>query len=139
MQTTTNRHTLVVRAPDRLQALVDPLRLEQVLTNLLDNAIKYSPDGGPVDVDLSLPCPGLARLVVADRGIGIPAEKRQRIFERFYQAHEDNHASGLGLGLFICRQIVERHGGSITPEFLPDGGTRFSIDLPTGLADGPTE
>jgi signal transduction histidine kinase/putative methionine-R-sulfoxide reductase with GAF domain len=132
MQTTTTRHTLRVRTPASLPALVDPLRLEQVLTNLLDNAIKFSPTGGCIDVELAEPSPGRARLIVTDQGIGIPIERRKHIFERFYQAHEGDHAAGLGLGLYISLQIVDRHGGTITPEFPPDGGCRFSIDLPTG-------
>jgi signal transduction histidine kinase/putative methionine-R-sulfoxide reductase with GAF domain len=136
MQATTSRHTLLVQTPAHVPALVDPLRLEQVMTNLLDNAIKFSPEGGEIYVELVQPAPGMARLAVADPGIGIPPERRSYIFERFYQAHEGDHASGMGLGLYISRQIVELHGGSITPEFPPDGRTRFSIDLPTGLTDG---
>jgi signal transduction histidine kinase len=136
MQTTTSRHTLLVQTPARVLALVDPLRLEQVVTNLLDNAIKYSPEGGQIEVELVQPSPGLARLAVADHGIGIPPERREHVFERFYQAREGDHASGMGLGLYISRQIVELHGGSIKPEFPPDGGTQFSIELPTGLTDG---
>ena len=81
------------------------------------------------------PRPELARLTVTDHGIGIPPERRQHIFERFYQAHEGDHASGMGLGLYISRQIVELHGGSITPSSRHEGGSRFSIDLPTGPAD----
>jgi signal transduction histidine kinase len=139
MQTTTSRHTLHVRTSPEVPALVDPLRIEQVVMNLLDNAIKYSPRGGPIDVELTQPGPGLARLTVADRGVGIPIERRPHIFERFYQAHEGDHAPGLGLGLYISHQIVELHGGSIEPEFPPDGQTRFTITLPTGLTDGSPE
>jgi signal transduction histidine kinase len=135
MQSTTSRHTLLARTPAVVPALVDPLRLEQVVTNLLDNAIKYSPDGGEIEVELVEPRPGLARLTVADRGVGIPPERRPYIFERFYQAHEGDHTSGMGLGLYISRQIVELHVGSIEPEFPPDGRTVFSVTLPTGLAD----
>ena len=136
MQTTTSRHTLLVRTPARVPARVDPLRLEQVVTNLLDNAIKYSPEGGQIQIELELPAPGLARLSVVDHGVGIQPERRQHIFERFYQAHKGDHASGMGLGLYISRQIVELHGGSIQPEFPPEGGTRIVVDLPTGLSDG---
>jgi len=139
MQTTTTRHTLVVRTSGRVSALVDPLRLEQVVTNLLDNAIKFSPQGGEITVELAQPSPDLVRLVVRDHGIGIPPERRQHIFERFYQAHDGDHASGMGLGLYISRQIVELHGGSITPECPLDGGSQFSVELPTGRPDGATE
>ncbi len=139
MQTTAPRHTLLVRSPSAVQALVDPLRLEQVVTNLLDNAIKYSPEGGEIVVELLQPTPGVVRLVVTDHGLGIPPERRQHIFERFYQAHEGSHTAGLGLGLYISRQIVELHGGSIWPEFPPAGGTRFFVELPTALPSGAPE
>jgi signal transduction histidine kinase len=139
IQTTTGRHTLCVRTPDTLPALVDPLRLEQVVTNLLDNAIKFTPMGGRIDVELAEPSPGTARLTVTDHGVGIPPERRQHIFERYYQAHEGDHVAGMGLGLYISRQIVERHGGSITPEFPLDGGCRFVIDLPTEPVEGALE
>jgi PAS domain S-box-containing protein len=134
MQASTSQHQLNARTPAKLQAFVDPLRLEQVVTNLVDNAIKFSPRGAPIDVDLSLNSLGMVRLTVTDRGPGIPPEGRQRIFDRFYQAHAGNHASGLGLGLYICRQIVEQHGGSISAEFPADGGTRFVVMLPLSVA-----
>jgi signal transduction histidine kinase len=69
-------------------------------------------------------------IVVRDHGLGIPPEKRARIFERFYQAHGDGHKSGMGLGLHVSRQIVELHGGEITAEFPSDGGCRFIVRLP---------
>lgn len=125
-----SQHTITLTLPPSLEAPVDPLRLEQVLTNLLDNAIKYSPDGGPIDVVLSQPEPAAVELSVRDRGLGIPPEKREQIFERFYQAHGDGHMGGLGLGLYISHQIVKLHGGEIRAEFPPDGGTRFIVHLP---------
>jgi signal transduction histidine kinase len=69
-------------------------------------------------------------LVVRDHGIGIPPERRARLFDRFYQAHGEGHFGGLGLGLFISRQIVELHGGTLEADFPPDGGTRFCVNLP---------
>jgi len=127
----TSAHTLVVTAPPTVPARVDPLRLEQVLTNLLGNAIKYSPDGGRIDVTVE-PAPGgdVARVMVRDRGIGIPEEHRAHIFDRFYQAHASSHRSGLGLGLYISRRIVEHHGGRLEAAFPPDGGTLFIVHLP---------
>ena len=130
-----DRHAISFTAPAALEAPVDPLRLEQVLTNLLDNAIKYSPDGGPIEVVLSRPQPAVVELSVRDRGLGIPPEKRGQIFERFYQAHGNGHPSGLGLGLYISRQIVELHGGEIRAEFPPDGGTRLIVRLPIASAE----
>lgn len=127
----TGRHEIAVQAPPALWATVDALRIEQVVGNLVDNAIKYSPDGGRIDVELLAGGDRTVRLSVTDSGVGIPPEKRARIFDRFYRAHTDSHTSGLGLGLYISRQIVELHGGSIRAEFPPRGGTRFVVDLPT--------
>ena len=81
-----DRHQIVLETPSSLQAWIDPLRLEQVLANLLDNAIKHSPHGEPIVVTLSQPRPGRLELAVSDRGIGIPIEARDQIFERFFQA-----------------------------------------------------
>jgi signal transduction histidine kinase len=126
-----------VRAPEHVRAVVDPLRFEQVLTNLLDNAAKFSPRSDPILVEIAETSLGMLRVAVTDRGPGIPPEGRDHIFDRFYQAHEGNHAFGMGLGLYICRQIVEQHGGSIGAEFPVEGGTRFVFTLPIGpVADG---
>jgi signal transduction histidine kinase len=109
------------------------LRLEQVVANLLDNAIKHSPYGEPIAVTLSLPEAGTIELAVSDRGIGIPIEARDRIFERFFQARPDDATQGLGLGLYVSRQIVELHGGEIRADFPAGGGTRFVVTLPIGI------
>jgi signal transduction histidine kinase len=130
IQPSTERHQIRLAAPAELEASVDPLRFEQVVTNLLDNAIKYSPDGGAIEVTLSQPDPDTAELVIRDHGIGIPPAKLTRIFERFYQAHTGDHSSGLGLGLFVTRQIVELHGGTITAEHPAGDGVRFVVRVP---------
>jgi signal transduction histidine kinase len=127
----TTRHTLALHAEPGLVAEVDALRIEQVLNNLLDNAIKYSPGGGQIDIEVVRADGGHARLAVRDRGIGIPPDRRAAIFERFYQAHADDHRSGLGLGLYICHHIVTQHDGTIAAEFPADGGTSFVVLLPT--------
>jgi signal transduction histidine kinase len=117
---------------------VDPLRLDQLLTNLLDNAIRYGPEDTPIEVTLRA-CPaGQVEIAVRDHGVGIAEEKRGRVFERFFQAHAEGHQSGMGLGLYIGRQIVELHGGTIAAEFPPDGGTRFVVRLPV-LAEAPAD
>ena len=109
---------------------VDPLRLDQLLTNLLDNAIKYGSTDAPIEVALT-ECPGgQVEIAVRDHGSGIPEAKRGQVFERFFQAHAEGYQSGLGLGLYIGRQIVELHGGTIWAEFPPDGGTRLVVRLP---------
>jgi signal transduction histidine kinase len=128
----TDAHRLVfVTDEASLPGLLDPLRLEQVITNLLDNAIKYSPAGGEIRVELARTSTGELRIAVCDQGLGVPAEQRGRIFDRFYQVSDPQaHRSGLGLGLHIAREIVELHGGSITAEFPADGGSRFMVLLP---------
>jgi two-component system, chemotaxis family, CheB/CheR fusion protein len=122
--------TIVVHAPQHLVAEVDSLRLEQVVRNLIDNAIKYSPDGGPIEVSVTQPTAGCAHIAVRDYGIGVPLEHRANIFEPFYRAHPDGRTSGMGLGLHVSRQIVEQHGGRIEAEFPSDGGSRFVVTLP---------
>ena len=129
-QLTTNQHTLVLHGPVVLQVAVDPMRIEQVVTNLLDNAIKYSPQGGLIEVELGEAEPGIACLSVRDHGIGIPEERREHLFERFYRAHPDTQVTGMGLGLFITQRLVELHGGTISVESPPGGGARFTVRLP---------
>jgi signal transduction histidine kinase len=128
-----DRHPITLETPASLEAWIDPSRIEQVLANLLDNAIKHSPHGEPIVVTLSQPDPGTIELAVNDRGIGIPIQARDRIFERFFQARSDDAMQGLGLGLYVSRQIVELHGGQIRADFPTDGGTRFVVTLPIGV------
>jgi PAS domain S-box-containing protein len=126
-------HTLVARLPTELWVSIDPLRIEQVITNLIDNAIKYSPEGGQIDVGLTCGDEHNVQFSVRDRGVGVPVEHRAHIFDRFYQAHAGGaltSMAGMGLGLYISRQIVELHGGTIRAEFPEDGGTRIIVTLP---------
>jgi signal transduction histidine kinase len=132
-QARSDQHPFHVHIPAAVEALIDPLRMEQVLTNLLDNAIKYSPSGGPIVVELRQPTSTLVQLSVTDRGLGVPPADRELIFERAYQAHQDVHISGLGLGLYICRQVVHQHGGRIWMEAPSEGGSRFVVELPVGI------
>jgi signal transduction histidine kinase len=124
------RQSITVTAPPELEADVDLLRLEQVLLNLIDNAIRHSPDGGRIDIVLARPAPEVVELTVRDQGPGIDVEHRERIFDRYYKLHCDGKANGLGLGLHLCRQIVELHGGSIRVECPDDGGSAFIANLP---------
>lgn len=130
LQVRTTRHTIHVDGAGPMLASVDTLRIEQVLTNLLDNAIKYSPEGGDIDVTVCQPDPEHVEIAVRDHGMGIPSESRARIFDRFFQAREHDSTSGMGLGLYISHQIVELHGGQIAVESPPDGGSRFTVLLP---------
>jgi PAS domain S-box-containing protein len=106
----------------------DRLRLDQVVSNLLTNAIKYGP-GRPVEIDLQR-LGGSARLVVRDHGIGISTQDQKRIFERFERAVSIQHYGGFGLGLWISRQIVEGLGGSIAVHSEPGMGSTFVVELP---------
>jgi PAS domain S-box-containing protein len=114
--------------PGALHGVSDPQRLEQVLTNLLSNALKYG-GGRPVGVRL-WPDGERVRLEVRDEGIGIAPEALPRIFEKFERAVSDRHYGGLGLGLYITRQIVEALGGSIHARSEPGQGSTFTVDLP---------
>jgi signal transduction histidine kinase len=129
-QATTEVHTLSLEAPDTCPAMLDALRFEQVMSNLIANAIKYSPDGGPISLQIDRDSAGDVHIVVRDQGLGIPFERRENLFDRFYQAHGEGHFGGLGLGLYISRQIVELHGGRIWAEFPGEGGSHFHITLP---------
>jgi len=115
--------------PSALPLRADALRLEQVLVNLLDNALKYAPEG-PIAVEVDAPDAATARVRVRDRGPGVPPEHRARLFERFAQVPQDERRGGLGLGLYLSRQIAERHGGRLEAAFPPEGGTCFTLTLP---------
>jgi two-component system OmpR family sensor kinase len=111
--------------------VADPERVRQALGNLIDNAIKFSPPGGVVDVTTSI-VGGAARVAVTDEGPGIRAEDRERIFERFVRADaaRSRSAGGSGLGLAIARDIVTAHGGGLTVEGRSPRGSAFAIELP---------
>jgi two-component system sensor histidine kinase KdpD len=116
----------------------DPLQLDQVVTNLLDNAIRYSPPGGEVMISVA-PWHGSIQLRVADQGPGIRVEDRERVFEAFYRG-DAGERSGSGLGLAITRAIVLAHGGHIRIEGTPAGGTAVVLELPlTDAAAVPQE
>ncbi|HEU5314509.1 MAG TPA: GAF domain-containing sensor histidine kinase [Chloroflexota bacterium] len=130
-QARTDRHRIALSSDaPALRLSADPLRLEQVLTNLLENALKYSPDGGEIHVAVESADPSEVAVSVRDHGLGVPPEHLPHIFERLYQGHTLSYAPGLGLGLYVCRQIVELHGGSILVESPRGGGTRFVVKLP---------
>jgi signal transduction histidine kinase len=127
MQALAPEHTVRVRAPEPVEAVIDPLRMEQVLINLLDNARKYSPPGTLIEVELARE-PDAITLAVRDHGHGIPAREHERIFERFHRLRSDQ--SGVGLGLHISREIVRKHGGELVVESPAEGGTRFIARVP---------
>lgn len=133
-QLTTERHTLVL-APsvERLVLSIDPRRMEQVLVNVISNAIKYSPEGGPIEVTIAEESERQeALLSVRDHGIGIPAQQQAQIFQRFVQAENARFygIEGTGLGLYLCRALLERQGGRIWCESVEGQGSTFFIALP---------
>lgn len=125
------RQQFILSTAGPLWASVDQLRIEQVVGNMLDNAIKFGPAGSEIHIGVEAPTPDHLRITVRDHGSGVAPEHRPHLFERFYQAHTTSHQSGLGLGLFIGRQLVMLHGGTIEATFPPDGGTCFVVTLPT--------
>ena len=121
--------TLTVETDAALPWLeADPGRLRQVLTNLLANALRYTPAGGSVSLTCRLEA-GRAQIAVTDTGPGIPAEDLPHVFERFYKSTD---SGGMGLGLAIARHLVEAHAGTITAESAPGQGTTLRISLPVG-------
>lgn len=131
-----------LQAPSELPGVWDEFRIEQVLTNLLTNALRYG-GGQPVAMtveQVGAGEDGFARVSVRDRGIGIAAEDQARIFEQFERTeHSRKHAAGLGLGLYITRQIVDLHGGSIGVESAPGEGSTFSVELPLAAPRGSAQ
>ena len=123
---------LMLTVPSRLPAVeADPEQLRQVLANLVDNAVKYSPDGGTVEVSLVAQDTFL-RFAVADRGLGIPAVERRRIFEKFYRLDPQmtRGIGGTGLGLYISRELVRRVDGKIWVESRAGRGSTFFVEIP---------
>lgn len=113
----------------------DRFRLDQIVSNLVSNAIKY---GSGQPIDLTVRCgPQRVELVVRDRGVGIPEEAFQRIFERFERLVDRSTAGGIGLGLWIVRQIVEQFGGTISVQSTFGGGSRFTVTLPRDATSAP--
>lgn len=136
--------TLSLDVPEDLPEIDgDRVRLEQVLTNLVENAIKFTPSGGHIHIS-GTQSGERVHLIVADTGIGIPADELERIFDRFYQVDSSERRAyrGTGLGLSICKHIIERHQGRIwaDSEGEPGRGSRFHIELPVELhlAEAPT-
>jgi two-component system sensor histidine kinase KdpD len=114
---------------------MDDVLIEQVLLNLLDNAVKYTPPGSPIEIIATATDQNLT-IEVADRGPGLPAGDVEKVFEKFYRV-DRAAAGGAGLGLAICRGIVQAHGGRIWAQNLPGGGVAFLFTLPLGRVPAP--
>jgi signal transduction histidine kinase len=112
-----------------LPAPVDGARIEQVLLNLLENAARYSPKATPIAVGIARKATAV-RVTVRDGGPGVPADEQKRVFDRFVRGAAAEGTGGLGIGLYLCRIIVERHGGAIGVDSVPGAGASFWFDLP---------
>ncbi|XXF80807.1 ATP-binding protein [Myxococcaceae bacterium GXIMD 01537] len=125
------RHRLRLDAPAPVRVLADSSRMEQAIRQLVDNAIRYSPRGGDVEIQVREDAGG-AVLAVRDEGIGIPHGQQEHIFEPFYRPHAGtpNDLGGLGLGLYLCREIVLRHGGTVLASSTEGAGSTFTLRLP---------
>jgi PAS domain S-box-containing protein len=129
--------SLELTAPASLPRVrADRERLRQVLVNLVDNAVKYSPHGGEISLELGEPN-GCVRFTVRDEGIGIPSAEQALVFEKFQRldANMLSGVGGTGLGLYICRALVEQMGGTITVASAPGKGSSFSVELPSAGAE----
>ncbi len=131
------RQSLLVRNGGGARVLGDPEELRTAVSNLLDNAVKYSPDGVHISVELDAPDEDRVVLRVRDRGVGIPEHELKRIFKRFYRVTQRSlsQVKGTGLGLFIVRSIARKHGGRVFAESEGSGkGTTVTLELPRRAA-----
>jgi signal transduction histidine kinase len=133
-QPRTERHCLRVVATARPVGTWDAARLARVVDNLVSNAIKYSPEGGEISLEIAEEHRAdgtlLATLRVCDEGVGVPAADIDQVFERFFRASNVGPIAGTGIGLAGARQIVEQHGGTLTAESREGAGSTFILRLP---------
>jgi len=138
LQDRLREHPVEVHLPPDLPLVpMDGVLIEQVFVNLLENAVKYTPPGTPIEIS-GAKLDGRVRVDVADRGPGVPAGEERRIFDKFYRVAGEGPVSGVGLGLTICRGIITAHGGRIWVENRPGGGALFRFTLPLGAEPPPS-
>ncbi len=126
---------IIVNLPPEMNLInLDMALFEQALVNLLDNAVKYSPPDRPIDINVSQ-VQNTFRIEICDRGIGIPAEDLEHVFDKFYRVQRPESVSGTGLGLAICKGIVEAHGGKVQAENRIGGGTIIRIIIPKEITE----
>jgi two-component system, OmpR family, sensor kinase len=123
--------SVAIDGPDDVRVSVAPAAASLVVSNVLDNAVKFSPRGGRVRVGVSIE-DGAAVVAVSDNGPGVPEEEAPRLFERFYRGSSARASDtpGVGLGLAICRLVMESQGGSIAVASPPGGGTTIRVRFP---------
>lgn len=132
----TDHHSLKYEGPEAdVSVIGDRMRLEEVLLNLLQNAVKYSPSGGKITLALRTDDRD-AYVAARDQGIGIPADELAHLFERFYRATnaQSAHISGMGIGLPVVREVAALHGGEVTVESVEGEGTTFTMRIPLAPA-----
>ena len=131
MQHISATHTITIHGAAHTHIVGDSDRLGQVFTNLISNAVNYSPQATNVDISI-VATPDTVTVSIRDYGIGIPPEQQQKIFERFYRVSDvqDKTFPGLGMGLYICSEIVKRHGGRLWVESARGEGSTFFVALP---------
>ncbi|MEP6999294.1 MAG: hybrid sensor histidine kinase/response regulator [bacterium] len=138
MQADVKRQTIILEAADSIPATIDARKVEQVIDNLVSNAIKYTPDGGTITVSIVV-SGNRATVSVADTGSGIPADELHHLFSKYHRApgKQTDAVIGTGLGLVIIKEIAEAHGGAVRAESagIPGMGSTFIVDLPLLSAD----
>lgn len=134
------RHSYVIETQEPVVGEYDRTRVTQLVENLIENAVKYSPDGGEVRVKVWREA-GEARLSITDQGIGIPGDELTHIFDRFHRGAnvDDRRFAGMGLGLYIARGTVEQHGGRIWATSTPGQGSTFHVALPLAFGDAQND
>ena len=127
---------VIVEGPKPCEAVVDPVRMRRVFANLLDNAIKYTAEGGTISIKAA---PNINQDVIMfqDTGMGIPIEEQSRIWERLFRGDKSRSQRGLGLGLSFVKAIVQAHGGSVEVISQPDHGSTFNVYLPRKVSPAP--
>ncbi|HEV2106754.1 MAG TPA: ATP-binding protein [Thermomicrobiales bacterium] len=142
-----NAHRFIAKAPDRVPVRWDILRIDQVMTNLLGNAMKYT-ERGDIRVTVQEMPDGFIEIAIADQGPGIPDHAKTHLFDRYYRAPQDEHAGnggprgaleGMGIGLYISHKIAQAHGGDLTLQDTPGGGATFVLRLPRQAPERPIE
>lgn len=133
-----DQHPLRVVTPATpVPVRADPRRVREIVENVVTNAMKYSPDGGEIVVQVALE-PDVARVRISDRGFGIPASEQPYVFDRFFRTSRARPYGGVGLGLYISRDIARRHGGDLVLESSSEDGSTFTLTLPLAVPSAPT-